>query len=82
MENFNSQEYINALIDNFNKYDYYTNNQNIISSLQNLNNVTTNADLLSCLKKLNDENLVYQFLHKKSYINSATKEVSTNFDTT
>ena len=45
METNNKQEYINILIDNFNKYDYYTNDHNTILSLQNLKNVKTNEDL-------------------------------------
>ena len=58
MENFNAKEYINKLIETFNKYDYYTNDHIIISSLVKLNKVKTNNDLLNCLKDLNDKNLI------------------------
>jgi hypothetical protein len=50
METNNRQEYIDVLIDNFNKYYYYTNDQSTILSLQKLKNVKTNKDLSSCLK--------------------------------
>ena len=82
MENFNAKEYINKLIETFNKYDYYTNDHITISSLVKLNKVKTNNDLLNCLKDLNDKNLIYQFLHQESYLNAATKEVSTKLDKT
>lgn len=75
METNNEQKYINVLIDNINKYDYYTNNQSTILSLQKLQNVKENADLSSCLKELHGKNLVYPFLHQKSYINSETNDV-------
>lgn len=75
METNNEQEYINALIDNINKYDYYTNDQSTILSLQKLKNVKENADLSSCLKDLHGKNLIYPFLHQKSYINLETNEV-------
>ncbi len=74
METNNKEEYINVLINNFNKYDYYTNEQNTILSLQNLKNVKTNADLSICLKELHSKNLVYQILHQESYIHSGTKD--------
>ncbi len=64
METNSKQEYINVLIDNFNKYDYYTNDQSTIFSLQNLKNVKTNADLSSCLKDLHNKNLSYQITSK------------------
>ena len=44
-------------------------------SLQKLKNVKENADLSSCLKELHDKNLIYPFLHQKSYINSETNDV-------
>lgn len=75
METNNEQEYINALIDNINNYDYYTNDQSTILSLQKLKNVKENADLSSCLKELHSKNLIYPFLHQKSYINSETNDV-------
>ena len=74
METNNKQEYINILIDNFNKYDYYTNDHNTILSLQNLKNVKTNEDLSICLKELHSKNLVYQILHQESYIHPGTKD--------
>ena len=74
METNSKQEYINVLIDNFNKYDYYTNDQSTIFSLQNLKNVKTNADLSSCLKDLHNKNLAYQILHQESYIHPGTKD--------
>ncbi len=80
MENFNGQEYINELIKTFNKYEYYTNDNHIKSSLEKLNTIKNNNDLLNCLKELNNQNLLNQFLHKKSYY--INNNISTNFEKT
>ena len=37
MENFNTKEYINELINTFNKYDYFTNDNQIELSIKKLN---------------------------------------------
>lgn len=74
MENFNAEQYIDTLIDNFNKYDYYTNDPDTVLSLKKLNNINSNQDLSICLKEFHSKNLVYQFLNQKSYIHPGTKE--------
>lgn len=79
MENLNTKEYINELINTFNKYDYFTNDNQIELSIKKLNAIKNHNQLLNCLEDLHSKNLVYQFLHKKSYLIKNFK-ISTEFD--
>jgi hypothetical protein len=80
MEINNKQEYINTLIDNFNKYDYYTNDQSTILSLQKLKNVKTNEDLSSCLKELHSKTDSYDLIIFSDFSYNVVKRGQTNHD--
>ena len=61
-------------------YDYFTNDNQIELSIKKLNAIKNHNQLLNCLEDLHSKNLVYQFLHKKSYLIKNFKISTDNYD--